>query len=36
MGAIEACRTAVLGGHVSDCADCGAIDIACNSCRNRH
>jgi len=36
MAAIEACRTAALGGHVSACADCGAIDIAYNSCRNRH
>jgi len=23
MGAIEACRTAALGGHVEQCADCG-------------
>jgi hypothetical protein len=36
MGAIEACRTAVLGGHVEGCADCGLIRIAYNSCRNRH
>lgn len=36
MVAIEACRTAALGGHVSACAECGAIDIAYNSCRNRH
>lgn len=36
MGAIEACRTAVLGGHVNACADCGAIEVAYNSCRNRH
>jgi hypothetical protein len=36
MGAIEACRTAVLGGHVEHCADCGLIRIAYNSCRNRH
>ena len=36
MGAIEACRTAALGGHVQRCADCGHIDIAYNSCRNRH
>jgi len=36
MGAIEACRTAVLGGHVEQCADCGRQRIAYNSCRNRH
>ena len=23
MGAIEACRTPALGGHVEQCADCG-------------
>jgi hypothetical protein len=32
MGAIEACRTAVLGGHVERCADCGEVRIAYNSC----
>ena len=36
MGAIEACRTAALGGHVERCADCGHERIAFNSCRNRH
>ncbi len=36
MGAITACRTAVLGGHVEQCDDCGAARIAYNSCRNRH
>ncbi len=36
MWAIEACRTAALGGHVMRCEDCGHIDIAYNSCRNRH
>ena len=36
MGAIEACRTAALGGHVERCAECGLIRIAYNSCRNRH
>jgi Putative transposase/Transposase zinc-binding domain len=30
------CRTAVLGGHVSHCLDCGHDRIAYNSCRNRH
>ena len=36
MSAIEACRTAALGGHVMRCEDCAYIDIAYNSCRNRH
>ena len=36
MGAIEACRTAALGGHVARCGDCGHTAIAYNSCRNRH
>jgi hypothetical protein len=36
MSAIEACRTAVLGGHVERCEDCGLVRIAYNSCRNRH
>lgn len=36
MGAIMACRTAALGGHVERCADCGVIRVAYNSCRNRH
>src|SRR5436190_15263478 len=36
MGAITACRTATLGGHVEQCDDCGATRIAYNSCRNRH
>jgi hypothetical protein len=36
MSAIEACRTATLGGHVECCQDCGLIRIAYNSCRNRH
>ena len=38
MGAIEHCRTAVLGGHVARCenAACGFTSIAYNSCRNRH
>ena len=30
------CRTAVLGGHVEECLDCGVSRIAYNSCRNRH
>jgi hypothetical protein len=36
MAAIERCRTAALGGHVLRCDDCSAIEIAYNSCRNRH
>jgi hypothetical protein len=36
MAAIEQCRTAGLGGHVSACAKCGHQHIAYNSCRNRH
>jgi hypothetical protein len=30
------CRTAVLGGHICHCLDCGHDRIAYNSCRNRH
>jgi hypothetical protein len=36
MSAIEACRTAALGGHVARCEKCANIQIAYNSCRNRH
>ena len=36
MSAIERCRTAALGGHVARCQDCAHIQIAYNSCRNRH
>src|SRR3954463_3229578 len=36
MAAIEACRTAALGGHVEQCGDCGLTRPAYNSCRNRH
>ena len=36
MGAITACRTAALGGHVEQCNACGTTRIAYNSCRNRH
>jgi hypothetical protein len=36
MAAIEACRTAELGGHVARCADCGHTVIGYNSCGNRH
>jgi hypothetical protein len=33
---IENCRTAVLGGHIEQCDQCGHQRIAYNSCRNRH
>jgi len=33
---LAACRTAVLGGHVERCLECGHERIAYNSCRNRH
>ena len=36
MSAIERCRTAELGGHVLRCDDCAEVQIAYNSCRNRH
>lgn len=36
MSAIEACRTSSLGGHVRRCEDCAHVEIAYNSCRNRH
>ena len=36
MSAIEACRSAALGGHVLHCAGCGTDQIAYNSCRDRH
>jgi hypothetical protein len=36
MSAIERCRTAALGGHVTRCEACAHTEIAYNSCRNRH
>jgi hypothetical protein len=36
MAAVEACRTAALGGHLAACEDCAHSQIAYNSCRNRH
>jgi hypothetical protein len=36
MSAIESCRTVALGGHVARCEDCTHMQIAYNSCRNRH
>ena len=35
MSAIEQCRSAALG-HVLRCPACGEVEIAYNSCRNRH
>lgn len=34
--AITTCRTAVLGGHVDVCDECGHEEISYNSCRDRH
>jgi hypothetical protein len=34
--AILRCRTALLGGHVDACSQCGHQAISYNSCRNRH
>jgi hypothetical protein len=34
--AILRCRTAVLGGHLDRCSDCGHVAISYNSCGNRH
>jgi hypothetical protein len=36
MSAIEQCRSAALGGHVLRCSGCEQIELAYNSCRNRH
>src|SRR5258706_12577699 len=36
MAAIEACRTAELGGHVTACEDCAHTVLTYNSCGNRH
>ena len=36
MADIEACRTAVLGGHMYACDGCGREHPLFNSCRNRH
>jgi hypothetical protein len=36
MAAIEACRTAELGGHVAACEGCGHAVISYNSCGDRH
>ena len=36
MSAIERCRSAELGGHILCCKNCAQLQIAYNSCRNRH
>ena len=36
MSAIERCRTAALGGHVTRCESCEHTEVSYNSCRNRH
>jgi putative transposase/transposase-like zinc-binding protein len=33
---LAACRTAVLGGHLQECLQCGYQQPSYNSCRNRH
>jgi hypothetical protein len=33
---ITSCRTTALGGHVSECDECGHFSVHYNSCRNRH
>jgi hypothetical protein len=35
ISALLQCRTAALGGHVDECAQCGERRISYNSCRNR-
>jgi hypothetical protein len=35
-GAIIACRTSVLGGHIDSCDNCGHERISYNSCKNRN
>ena len=36
LWAIENCRTATLGGHLSQCDGCDYEQVRYNSCRNRH
>lgn len=36
LNAIRNCRTAVLGGHIDCCNNCGHVNISYDSCRNRH
>src|SRR4029450_3958023 len=36
LRAIAVCRTAALGGHATQCNQCGHLEITSNSCGNRH
>lgn len=36
LQALGICRTAALGGHLTQCKSCGIEKISYNSCRNRH
>ena len=36
MEAIAPCRTEALGGHLSQCAECGELAYSSHSCKNRH
>jgi hypothetical protein len=36
MQALKLCRTAELGGHIYECNECGALQFAYHSCRDRH
>ena len=36
MYAVENCRTSTFGYHVDGCDQCGHLDVAYNSCRDRH
>jgi len=36
LRAIAVCRTAALGGHITQCDHCGHEEQAYNSCGNRH
>lgn len=36
LAQLTACRTAALGGHSWFCDACGQVQVAYNSCRNRH
>jgi hypothetical protein len=36
LRAMAVCRTAALGGHATQCEQCGHLEITYNSCGNRH
>jgi Transposase zinc-binding domain/Putative transposase len=36
LRAMAVCRTAALGGHATQCEQCGHVEITYNSCGNRH